>query len=42
MVSPVMELGANLSGKAFRFGIYRRRSGASDIGVAVVLQWELA
>jgi hypothetical protein len=42
MVSPVMELGANLSGKAFRFGIHGRRSGASDIGFSLVLQRELA
>jgi hypothetical protein len=40
MVSPVMELAANLSGKAFRFGIFGGRSRTSNIGFALVLQWK--
>jgi hypothetical protein len=37
MVSPLMELAANLNGKAFRFGIFGSRSGASYNGFALVL-----
>jgi hypothetical protein len=42
MVSPVMELVANLRGKAFRFGIFGRRSWTSNMGFALVLQWKSA
>jgi hypothetical protein len=42
MVSPVMELVANLRGKAFRFGIFGRRSWTANKGFALVLQWKSA
>jgi hypothetical protein len=42
MISPSVELAANLSGKAFRFGIFGGRFVTQNVRFALVPQWKSA